>query len=245
MGKELNEGVVNELEELLGLSDNVIHAKDDNNNPALDADVVVSPEPTVTTTTFVQDQNALTKDIIKLDLQIEELRKSHVDTTDFYDHLDAHLSEEEQALEFDNKSAYMKVIAQKVKEYEEKHSSKGELEKLEAQKSELESVYERSTAVMAVSAKYPDFNYENVHSFFENKLNKEQQAEVYAKSASYSDVYENAYKLFVEANPSNIKNQKSPNIPNLNNVRKQNIADNTIDDGFTSDDEKLRAALGI
>jgi hypothetical protein len=246
MGKEIDEDVVNSLETMLGLDDDVIDdvVEEEDKDEGADKDPVV-PEPTKPTTDFTADQNEITKDIIKLELQIDELKNSHVDTTDFYDHLDVYLSEDEQALEFENKSAYMKIVAVKLKEYEAKHSSADELQKLEEQKTELENAHARSTAIMSVSSKYPDFNYDAVQAFFENKLNKEQQAEIYAKSQSYQDVYENAYKMYIEANPSNVQEQKNPKIPNLNNVRKQTTTNKAIDDGLVSDDEKLRNALGI
>lgn len=240
MGKEHKEDLVNELETMLGLTDDI-----DNVIPS---DVIEEKIPDVipsVDTALLNDQNEITKNILKIDLQIEALGAGAVDMEPFYSDLEVHLNEDEQALEFENKPAYMKLIAQKAKEYETKNSNTTAIATLQEQKAELESVHARSTAIMAVSTKYPDFNYEAVHTFFENKLNKEQQAEVYEKSTSYADVYENAYKLFIETNPSNIQTQKSPNIPNLNNVRKQNITDNVVADGFDSDDQKLRAALGL
>jgi hypothetical protein len=240
MGKEIDEDVVNSLEAMLGLDEDIIEEaiEEKEEDP-------VAPEPVKPATDFAADQNEITKDIIKLDIQIEELKNSHVDTTHFYDNLDTHLSEDEQSLEFENKSAYMKIVAVKLKEYEAKHSNHVKLEELETQKMQLENVHARSTAIMGISSKYPDFNYEAVQAFFDNKLNKDQQAEIYGKSQSYQDVYENAYKMFIEANPSNVKQQKAPNIPNLNNVRKQTTTNKAIDDGMVSDDEKLRNALGI
>lgn len=246
MGKEIKEDVVSELEEMLGLGDdaaNAIPADVIENAPASEADAV--PETSVPDVAMLQDQTEITKNILKIDLQIEALNAGAVDMEPFYSNIEAHLSEDEQALEFENKSAYMKLIAQRANEYEAKNSNTDAIASLQEQKKELESVYARSTAVMAVSTKYPDFNYEAVHSFFENKLNKEQQAAVYEKSTSYADVYENAYKLFIEANPSNIQSQEPPKIPNLNNVRKQNVTDKVVTEGFDSDDEKLRAALGL
>lgn len=246
MGKETQEDVVSELEEMLGLGDDdtgVIPDEVIGDKEAVEIDTV--PATATTDAAMLQDQNEITKNILKIDLQIEALGAGAVDMEPFYSNIETHLSEEEQALEFENKSAYMKLIAQKAKEYEAKNSNTDTIASLQEQKKELENVYARSAAVMAVSTKYPDFNYEAVHSFFENKLNKEQQAAVYEKSTSYADVYENAYKLFIEANPSNIHTQNSPKIPNLNNVRKQNVTDKVVAEGFDSDDEKLRAALGL
>lgn len=242
MGKELSGDVVNELEIMLGLDKDTVDALDDKEVE----DNTVIPSDTVDTVALaIQDQNEITKDILKIDIQIEALNKADVDMDDFYANIETILTEDEQALEFENKSQYMKLVAQKAKAYEVLHSNDTALAQLQKQKQELENTHERSVAISQVSSKYPDFDYEKVFTFFENKLTKEQQRSIGEKSKSYLEVYENTYKMFIEANPSEIDNKKTPNIPNLNNVRKQNLASDAIDNGFISDDDKLRAALGI
>lgn len=81
--------------------------------------------------------------------------------------------------------------------------------------------------------------------FFEKKLNKEQQDEIFAQSKTYYDVYENTFKLFAQSNKTNIKTQNVPNLPNLNNARRHAVDAAAVDAGLTGEDEKLRAALGI
>jgi len=243
MEDKKNEDIVSSMETMLGIEVDENKGtgpsnQDDNNTPDVG-------NKTPELETFVVDQNEIIKDIARLDIKIEELKNSHVDEEDFYHHIDDYLTEDEQELEFDNKPAYMKIVGKKLKEYELKHSNANELQDLENKKAELENVHARSVAIMEVSHKYPDFNYEKIQSFFDNKLNKEQQSKIYEQSKSYYDVYVNAYKMFIDENTSQIKNQKVPNIPNLNNVRKQVIPNKVINDGLVSDDQKLRDALGI
>jgi hypothetical protein len=235
MEDRVNGDIVSSIETMLGLDD-----ENKNNAIANISEVKTSdPEP------FVENQNEIIKDIAKIEVKIEELKNSHVDEEDFYNHIDDYLTEDEAALEFEDKPSYMKIVAVKRKEYETKHSNADELKKLEDEKKELENVHSRSTAIIEVSHKYPDFNYEKIQNFFENKLSKEQQSKIYEQSKSYYDVYVHTYKMFIDVNPSQIKDEKVPNIPNLNNVRKQAIPNKAISDGLVSDDQKLRNALGI
>lgn len=191
------------------------------------------------------EQALVQKEIVKLDLQIEQLQEKSVDMDSFYSNIEEHLSEDEQALEFDNKSAYMKLINTKAKEFEEKNSNTTAINELAEKKAELEKVYERQDAILRVSKKYPDYNHEKVLNFYENKISKEEQDKIISQSSSYEDVYENTYNLFVQANPTNIKKTPAPNIPNLNNSRREQANNNDVSDGFTSADEKLREALGF
>jgi len=259
MGKEHEENPVKDLETLLGLSDDEgdehqdIDEGDDHNGDELDIDGDVDTKnntPAVDTSAvsvdaLIEHKAATTKEIAKIEVKIEELKSKSVDTESFYDNLETHLSEEEQALEFEDKSAYMKLIAKKAKEFEEKHSPATEVSALEAQKIELEKVLARQNAITSVIAKYPTFDYEKVMEFFDNKLSKEQQQSIYNQSQSYEDVYEKTFVLFAESNKMNIKSQKPPQYPNVNTARKQAASNKEIDDGMSSDDQKLANALGL
>lgn len=251
MGKETKEAVVDFMEDALGLKNEEIGADDTSVTPAIEEPAAEVPAaetstPQIPTTTLVtQEQISINKDIAKLDVQIEALEASIVDVSAFYDNLETELSEVEQSLEFSDKSAYMKLVSQKAKEYEVKHSKQNEINTLIAQKKELELVYERQSAITEVTAKYPDYNHEKVLNFYMNELSKSEQDKITQASKTYQDVYENTYKKYVATNPSSIHTTPTPNIPNINNVRKQAVNNGSIDNGLTSNDDKLKQALGL
>jgi len=245
MGKQKEEVAVDFMEEALGLGDDVV-IEEENLDAASEVTPEVTPEPQAPATTLVtQEQITLNKEIAKLDVQIEALSGSTVNVEAFYDNLETHLSEEEQALEFSDKSAYMKLVSKKAKEYEATQSKQGEINKLLEQKKELELVYERQSAIVEVTAKYPHYDHDKVLNFFLNDLSKSEQDKITQSSKSYADVYENTYKKYVAQNPANIHSTPTPNIPNVNNVRKQSVNNSTIDNGFSSHDEQLKQALGL
>lgn len=248
MGKEFTANI-EELEGLLGLDDEIVgdenkekpneaKGEDENSTPP----VVNTPPATIITT---EDQNNIVKDILKIDIQIEALENQEVDISDFYNNLEEELSEEEQQLEFTDKSAYMKAVAKKAKEFEDKKSPSAAIEELKATKKELTATHERQAALSSVIAKYPDFSYDSVFEFFDKKLTKEQQEAIYNESTSFTDVYEKAYLSYAKSNKSNIQQQEAPMIPDVNNVRRQFVDDKTIDDGLTSEEQRLKDALGL
>lgn len=255
MGKEKAEDAVNALEDMLGMGDDAAKAHEETNDAGEgegEAEENGEAEKALSETVaseFVaavtKDQTDVAKDIIKIDVQIEELSKQTVDVASFYDNLDTHLSEEEQALEFEDKAAYMKLVAKKAREYEESNSVAPKIKELEDKKAELQSVHERQSALVEIVRKYPTYDHAAMIDFFENKLTKEQQNEIYAASQNYFDVYENTFKLFAEGNKTNIKTQNAPSLPNVNNARRQNVSPGAVENGLTSDEERLRAALGI
>lgn len=246
MGNEKKDEVVDFMEAALGLKDEAV-------TPAVTQTVeeVVAPETetptpqTPSTTLVTQEQISINKELTKLDVQIEALEASVVDVNAFYENLETELSEEEQSLEFSDKSAYMKLVSKKAKEYEVTHSKQSEIAALNSQKQELERVYERQSAITEVTAKYPDYNHEKVLAFYMQELSSNEQNAIISASKSYADVYENAYKKYIITNPSNIHTKIVPNIPNINNVRKQNVNNGSIENGLTSHDEQLRQALGL
>lgn len=251
MGIENEEGVVGFMEEALGLKDDGVATKETSPTPAvedttIEAPVVTTPATQTPTTTLVtQEQITINKDIAKLDVQIEALEASVVDVSAFYDNLETELSETEQSLEFSDKSAYMKLVSQKAKEYEVKHSKQNEINTLIEQKKELELVYERQSAITDVTTKYPDYNHEKVLNFYMKKLSADEQDAIISASKSYADVYENTYKKYIATNQSSIHTTPAPNIPNVNSVRKQTVNNGSIDNGLTSHDEQLKQALGL
>lgn len=246
MGIENKEGIVDFMEEALGLKDDAVVEDTVTETPDVELPAVETPTTQAPTTTLVtQEQITINKDIAKLDVQIEALEASVVDVSAFYDNLETELSETEQSLEFSDKSAYMKLVSQKAKEYETKHSKQNEINTLIEQKKELELVYERQSAITEVTTKYPDYNHEKVLSFYMNELSKSEQDKITQSSKTYQDVYENTYKKYIATNPSGIHTTPAPNIPNINNVRKQTVNNGSIDNGLTSHDDQLKQALGL
>jgi len=247
---------IEELEESFGLGNTSTEVPIKKEEPATEvpatekepvkAEETSKEETTALTATLVTtEQIQINKDITKLDIQIEALEKQTVDLSAFYNNLEDNLTEEEQRLEFSDKSAYMKLVNTKAKEYETNNTNAEALTKLQAQKQELVSMYDIQSAVLEVSKKYPDYNHEKIFNYFKNDLSKTEQDKIMEASDSYTTVYENTYKSFMNLNPANIVTTPAPNIPNINNSRKEAVNDKSISDGLSSHDEKLNKALGF
>jgi len=252
MGSEKQEEVVDTLEDMLGLNEEINKQEE----PQKDEEVENTPEvkeeepkeetpPNSTTQVVTPEQITIQKDIAKIDVQIEELEKTTVSMDEFYANIENELSEEEQQLEFDDKPAYMKLINEKAREYETKNSKSEELETLANEKKELEDIYAKQEAIVEISAKHPEYNHEAMQKYFNEELSKSQQTKIFSASESYADVYENTYKHYIEANPANIEDVKAPNIPNVNNTRKQVPTSNDTDGNLMDEDERLKEALGL
>ncbi len=235
MGNEKHEEVIGQMEDILGLG-----AEKEEISSEEIQDTVKS-----NTTTVTHEQLSINKEIAKIDLQLESLTSQPLDIEAFYNNLDTELSDEEQQLEFSDKSAYMKLVAQKAKEFETKNANSEAIVKLQEDKKELEAIYMRQSAIMEVSNKYPDYNHETIMKFYQNKLSKDEQEEIMKSATSYVDVYVNTYKKFLTLNHTNIHSAKNPNIPNLNNARRQSVNNADIEHGMTSHDAQLRQALGL
>lgn len=203
----------------------------------------VSPESK--NVTLTPEQVDINNEIAKIDVKLENLEKSEVNLDDFYATLESTLSDDEVQLEFDDKPAYLKIVDKKAKEYVKEHSNVDEIKNLSDKKSELEGIYQRQEGIKAVTQKYPAYNHEIVSDFFANKLTKEEQAKIFDGAQNYEDVYENTYKKYLEKNPVNIEKSTTPDIPDVNSVRKQSVNTNEIKDGFKDEDEQLQEALGL
>lgn len=245
MGKALKEDIAESMLDALDIHDEeAIDAKDE----AVDETSLIEDnksEENEALKLLSQSQNDVEKEIIRIDMQIEALSGATVDMEKFYDTIEEHLTAEEQDLEFSDKSAYMKVLHKKAQEFEKSNSKEKEVQELKDQKKELEGMKSRQSAIIEVSKKYPDYNHESLMEFFNNDLSKKDQDAILSASSSYEEVYENTYKKYREAFPKNIKTTPPPNIPNINNTRKTDVKSDDVDNGFTSNDEKLQAALGL
>jgi len=260
MGKDIEENVVDKMENMLGLDEKKENeeqekkVEENENAPKTHEDTTQEREekhqkeetkPSLKTTTVTDEQITISKEIAKVDLQIEELQKQEVDVSSFYENIEDQLSEDELALEFNDKPAFMKLVAQKAKEYEDKNSPTQKIEELQKQKEELEAMNERQNAIVDVSKKYPDYNHEQLISFFENDLSKSEQQKIFDASKSYEDVYENTYKKYKTLNPQTVKSEEAPNIPNVDSVRRVSVNSKDVDSALKSEEEELKSALGL
>lgn len=255
MGNEKHEEVVEKLEDMLGLGEEKKEetAKETSKTSETPKEEKKEEkkedkkeeEQKPQTQVVTSEQITIQKDIAKIETKIDELQKSEVDMNEFYANIEKELSEKEQQLEYDDKPAYMKLLNEKANEYKEKNSSSKELEELTQEKEELESIYERQNAIVAVSAKHPDYNHDKMLEYFNEDLSKSEQAKIFNASQNYEDVYENTYKRYLEANPAKVKDVPAPNIPNVNNTRKQSPSNSDTDGDMMSEDERLQKALGL
>jgi hypothetical protein len=252
MGKEQgNNPIVDHLDSIVGLGEGAevetsgTEQEEQPEQTTPPATTTPSESDTSTAQQSTEQNNALTKEILKIDLEIESLQKQTVDVGDFYTKIEDELSEEEQQLEFSDKPAYLKIVNEKAKAYEAKHSPAATIAELESKKEELIGVQERRSALMSVASKYPNLDVDKVFEFFTNKLNKEQQDEIHTSSSSYADVYEKTFQKYLESNNINIQQQNPPKIPDVNDVRRQILDTATIEDAMSSEEEKLHKALGI
>jgi hypothetical protein len=140
MGKEI-ESIVDDMKASLGLEEEQESpAQEPQEQGAVtqESDDKTEPKADEAKSVITVAQTETQKEIVKLDLQIEQLQAKSVDMDAFYANIDDHLSEEEQALEFEDKSSYMKLINKKAKEYEEKNSNTTAINELVEKKAELE-----------------------------------------------------------------------------------------------------------
>ena len=251
MGKETNEKVIDDMESILGVEKSITDESssketktEDTATQTLTGDESLKDE-TPTTTIVTNEQLDINKEIAVIDSKIKELENVTVDTNEFFNNLEEHLSEDEQALEFSDKPAYMKLINKKATEYEASNSKADEIETLKAEKQEKQLIYERQASITQTVAKYPDYNHKKMMDFFENDLTKAQQTKIFDSSKSYTDVYEKTYEKHLELNPTTILQEPSPNIPNVNNARKDTPKNSEIETGLKSEDELLQDALGL
>ncbi|PID47320.1 MAG: hypothetical protein CR967_04595 [Proteobacteria bacterium] len=187
----------------------------------------------------------LLKESAKLDAKIEELSKKEVDLDDFYDNLDKHLSKEEQELEFEDKAKYLKIITTKAREYAKSKGNEEELEQSKAQKTEYETAIQRVQGIKIAMAKYPDFDYEKAYNFYENELNNKEKEKILLNAKTYADVYILTYEKYKNINPVKVKSQKTPDIPDVNDVRKKEADPKGITNNFKSEEELTKEALGL
>ena len=241
-----------DLDDILGLNEDDTSSNEDENIEDVSTDDTKDTTETKKTTetkdeniTLTPAQVEISNEITKIDVKLEELKAHEVSEDEFYKTLDDNLSEEEARLQFNDKTAYYKLVNKKLNEYIDSNSKKDEIKELEDSKSYLQEQNEIQASVNQVAQKYPDYDHKAMIEFFKNELPKKAQDEIFASSTTFSDVYEATYKKFKEINPTTIKSEQTPNIPNVNNSRRQDVNPNKLKDGFKSEDEELQEALGL
>lgn len=197
------------------------------------------------TVTMTPKQVEINKEITKIDGDLETLQAQEVDMDAFYAGLEEMLTDEEAELEMSDKPAYMKLVAEKAAAYQAEHSNTEKITELSDKKTALEKQHEEESAILSVGEKYPDFDYDKVNEFFANDLTKKEQAAIFEASGSMSDALEKTYKKYLETHPMEIKTAKAPGIPDVSDSRKRTVKPETVEDGFKSEEEQLREALGL
>jgi hypothetical protein len=267
MGSQ-QKNIADNIENVLGLENNTNNESKDNNEESKDNNTSSSEEnftgenkeenvekkeesttetkDTNNTVTLTTEQVKINSEMAKVDKEIEDLEKDNsVDTDKFYDTLNEILTDEEQQLEHDNKSDYLKLIEKKKQEYIDSNSKDTQIATKKEEKENLQNIYDRQAGMVIVTAKYPDFDFKKTMDYFENKLNKEQQKKVFDGAKSYADVYENTYKIMAGDKEPVIKSKEVPQIPDVNNTRKEPVSNEVVKDGYKNYDEELQAALGL
>lgn len=219
--------------------------KEEETPPSDDEKASQQSEHKPDTTVLTQEQIQINKEITKREVEIETLKSASVDLDSFYENIENELSEEEAALEFSDKPAYMKLVNERANAYVEKNSNSEEIKKLEEQNADAQIAFDTQSAITAVTSKYPEYDHEKIASFFSEDLTQNEQKKITSASTSFADVYEKTYLEYIAKNPQNIATTPAPNIPDVNSARKQPTQTKDIDDGLKSEDEQLQEALGL
>ncbi len=159
----------------------------------------------------------------------EKLDNAHkaggADTTNFYDNLDKYLTKDEMELKFDDKSTakYYQAI-EKAKAKWETDNSKPTQELEAALKKEQENL-SVSQAIESTLKKYPDYNHVKLASFYNDELNNIEKRKL-DKGSDFKNLgsyFEKIYNLYKEKYPTKVKDNKAPEMPNINNKPNQTV----------------------
>lgn len=183
-------------------------------------------------------------EIAKLEAKIELMKENQPDVKEFYSNLDEYLSEEEQALRFeDDQSAYIEAVEAAKKRYLSERSNEEEVARLEAELAEKKRAHQIVSAIAEVVEKYPDFDYKTVGDFVMNDLSRREQQELEKGKTSAAEYMEAAYRKWKERNPGKVETKRAPNIPDVDKMRK-NSGDPTPE-SFGDEDSEYLAAVGF
>jgi hypothetical protein len=114
------------------------------------------------------------------------------------------------------------------------------------QKKDLELKNAIEIGVMEVTAIYKDYNHTEMQTFWNKKLNKEEQDEILTNAKSTAEVFKKTHEKFLEKSGKKveIKNTPPPNTIDMSKVQKQPIKANQISE-IDSEEEKYKKALGV
>lgn len=228
--KEIQE--VESLEQEFGSENQTTKTNDEDNQPK---NIVVTPA-----------QQDIIKELAKIDIELGNLENVNINEDEFYDKLDEILTDEEKYLQEENPKKYLKLIDTKKQEFFKNNSNEEKKNILLEQKKDLELKNAIEIGVVEVSAIYKDYNHLEMQTFWNKKLNKEEQDEILGSSASTTEVFKKTYEKHLEKSgkKAEIKNTPAPNTPDLSKVIKQSIKPTQISE-IDSDEEKYKRGLGV
>ncbi len=191
-------------------------------------------------------QQDIIKELTKIDIELENLEKTTIDEDAFYDTLDDILTDEEKYLQEENPKKYLKLIDSKKQEFFKNNSNEDKKNILLDQKKDLELKNAIEIGITEVTAIYKNYNHIEMQSFYNQKLNKEEQEVILKNSNNTTEVFLKTYEKYLEKNgkAAEIKNTPVPNTPDLSKVIKQTVKPSQIND-IDSDEEKYKRGLGV
>ena len=191
-------------------------------------------------------QQDIIKELAKIDIELGNLENSSINEDEFYDKLDEILTDEEKYLLEEKPKQYHKLIDIKKKEFLKNNSNEEKKNVLLEQKKDLELKNAIEVGVVEVTAIYKDYNHIEMQTFWNKKLNKEEQDEILSSSTSTTEVFKKTHEKYLEKSgkKAEIKNTPVPNTPDLSKVIKQSIKPTQISE-IDSDEEKYKRGLGV
>lgn len=228
--KELEE--VENLEQEFSSENQTTKANDEDSQPK---NIVVTPV-----------QQDIIKELAKIDIELNNLEGNTIGEDEFYDNLDEILTDEEKYLQEENPKEYLKLIDSKKQEFFKNNSHEEKKNILLEQKKDLELKNAIEVGVVETTAIYKDYNHIEMQTFWNKKLNKEEQDEILGSSTSTTEVFKKTYEKYLEKSGKKleIKSTPAPNTPDLSKVIKQPIKANQIDE-IDNDNEKYKRGLGV
>ena len=191
-------------------------------------------------------QQEISKQIAIIDNEIDSLSKVTVNEDDFYENIDELLTDEDRYLQEENPKEYLKVVDKKKKEYLDSKSNKEVIAQKQKERDDLQYQSDIEDGIKNVTKVYKDYSHEESAKFFATKLSKEQQEEIYKKSATFADVFKLTHEKYLEANGKKpeVKNTEAPNTIDLSKVTQTSLKNKDIL-AIDSEDEKYSKALGV
>jgi len=193
------------------------------------------------------DTLELTKEITRLETQVEGINSTKPDIKQFHQNINDYLTDDEKQLLFEeDKSEYFAAVEKAKEKFMEETA--GDTKEQEGQIKNLKQKLAVSSAIDSIVAnpEYKDFNFTKLQKFWNEDLTGAERKKLDTGSTA-ENVQEhllNVYKAYKKKNPIKIKSSNNPNIPDASKVSKTSISDkNEI--AQKEKDEKHRAAIGF